>query len=162
MTFTRPNPANLRIENISELYLEMLRTATTFTEDSCPEIRERFLPSPGSDDPDLAEDWALHVQPGLSDTFLSARETLAADLEKAVPQGEHHTLTIPISHADAWINALNQARLALAIIHEFTEKELAVPPPPVMKTAEHFARLQMDFFAVLQEWILWEQEAPKG
>jgi hypothetical protein len=118
---------------------------------------EARLYPPPSQDPDLEElvsDWNAHVQPGLQELFQSTRDVVAADLRQLDRGEEFPTLVIPLKHADAWLNALNQARLVLACEHGFEEAELSRPPRMPPSSPRDVARFQMDFYALLQEALL--------
>ena len=67
----------------------------------------------------------------MQETFLSAYESVAADLRSAQrnPDGSLQ-FTIPRNHIDLWLSAMNQARLALAEINQFTNDDLSRPRPP--------------------------------
>lgn len=157
MKFFRPVPSQLRIEGVPALFLEMLRAIPQWNEFTGEAAAARLFPPPAEEDlPELIEDWQAHVRPGLQETFLSARQIVAADLAKIRERGRLASLDFPFDHADAWLNALNQARLSLAAIHGLSEEELARPLDPVIRTPQEAARLQMDFYAALQDWILGE------
>ena len=103
-------------------------------------------PSPGSTNPEgkaeaearlftqpstkkeICAEWKSYVEPELRRIFRSATETVAADLaqlngnEKSL---RNRTLRIPLEHADAWLNTLNQARLVIAAKNKFTDEELS-------------------------------------
>jgi hypothetical protein len=66
----------------------------------------------------------------MQDTFLAACESVAADLRSAQrnPDGSLQ-FTIPRNHIDLWLSAMNQARLTLAEIHQFTNDDLSRPRP---------------------------------
>ena len=66
-------------------------------------------------------------EPELRRLFQSATETVAADLQQLNGNEKpfaNCTLRIPTEHADAWLNALNQARLVIAAKNNFNEGEL--------------------------------------
>ena len=92
---------------------------------------ERFFPSPSLDpgEEGLRDDWKAHVHPELHHLFQSARQVVAADLRGLQEEDELFAMEFPIGHADAWLSALNQARLALATRHGFGEKELSSEAP---------------------------------
>ena len=55
-------------------------------------------------------------------------ETVAADLQQLCGNEKafaNRNLFIPAKHADAWLNALNQARLIIAARNNFTDGELS-------------------------------------
>lgn len=121
-----------------------------------PLVEARLFPHPSEDsgETELLDDWKSLIEPDLHDNFLAARESVAADLRGAVnnPDGTKQ-FTIPRSHIDFWLSALNQARLALAEIHQFTDADLSRPPFDLDDDRE-FALMRMGIYGSLQEWIV--------
>lgn len=116
----------------------------------------RLFPAPtGGADPEADEEWREFVEPGLRQLFEEARETIAHDLGD-LPKGEPpagYAVRIPPSHLEAWLNGLNQARLALAERHGLTEREFnehRVPPDP----GRRLALAQCEFYGMLQELFI--------
>ena len=58
-----------------------------------------------------------------------------------------------MKHLEAWIHALNQARLALAARHDFSERELE-REIPAEGDDRAFALFQIHFYGLLQEFFL--------
>lgn len=103
-----------------------------------PAARARLFSSPTAAEAEegLREDWRELVEPELAHLFITAQETVAADLRALPPlatlgleggpadylpgTGE---LRIPRRHFDAWLSTLNQARLVLAARHGIGEQE---------------------------------------
>ncbi|MEX1118405.1 MAG: DUF2017 family protein [Terrimicrobiaceae bacterium] len=154
MTFFRTSEGTLAIREIPEPFLEMLKAIPLWNESSGPEAEARIFPPPSINDDGLVNDWKAFVQPELYDQFMDSRNTVQADLGAITGDPGNFALDIPIRHAPAWLNALNQARLAIAATYDFTDKELSKPAPAKLTTARQIARLEMDFFAAIQEWIL--------
>lgn len=123
--------------------------------------RNRLFPRPIADPADpLARDWTDHVAPELRRLFRSATATVEEDLRGLEPQPDRHSarrpvyrLRFPSSHAEAWLNALNQARIVIAerIGFEAGDRDQAAQPPDPGRA---LALVQMDFYALLQEWLL--------
>ena len=90
---------------------------------------QRIFSAPAADPKEkkLCEEWKSYVEPELRRLFQSSIETVTSDLvqlngnEKSL---RNCTLRIPLDHADAWLNALNQARLVIAAKYDFSESEL--------------------------------------
>lgn len=156
MNISRPNPRELRLEDIPEFLVGLLVHLPLVGASSDEGAEARLYPPP-SRDPDMEElvsDWNAHVQPGLQELFQSSRDVVSADLRQLERGGENPTLVIPLKHADAWLNALNQARLVLACEQGFEEAELSRPPKMPPSSPRDVARFQMDFYALLQEALL--------
>lgn len=121
------------------------------------EVEERLYPSPSLEPSErgLCEDWKAYVQPELHELFQSARQVVEADL-RGLKEGENDffSLEFPFKHAESWLNALNQARLALAEAHAFTEAELSQREPSHIADERDLARIQMEFYGYLQHWLV--------
>ena len=68
------------------------------------------------------------------------------------------TLRIPQEHSEAWLNALNQARLAIAAKYDFTEAELCDHYRSPIGSRRDLSLFQVNFYGFLQEFILREME----
>ncbi len=154
MIFARISKTSLAIREIPEPFLEMLRSAPQWNETSGDDAESRLFPSPSEEDSSLADDWKAFVQPGLYELFMDARQVVQADLATIKTTKKLSSLEIPIRHAPAWLNVLNQARLSIAATHRFTEEDLSKSPTTFPESPRDLARLQMDFFAAIQEWIV--------
>jgi hypothetical protein len=121
-----------------------------------PLVESRLFPQPSEDseEDDLLDDWKSLIEPELHDSFLAARESVAADLRGAGfnPDGSRH-FVIPRSHIDSWLSALTQARLALAEIHQFTDNDLSRSPGDLDDPSE-LALMRMSIYGSLQEWLV--------
>ncbi|HEX8679971.1 MAG TPA: DUF2017 family protein, partial [Chthoniobacterales bacterium] len=91
--------------------------------------------------------------------FRSSTETVAADLRPLNGSAKpfaNCTLRIPVKHADAWLNALNQARLVIASKYDFTEAELSDHYRSPIGSRRDLSLFQVNFYGFLQEFILQE------
>ncbi len=120
----------------------------------------RFYPSPTEDESleHMQADWKAFVEPGLQEHFRSARDVVAADLKSLKPKGEEFELSIPLAHAEAWINALNQARMALGADLDFDEKLLASGEPPDLSSAHGLAAFRINLYAFMQQCLIEQVE----
>ena len=66
----------------------------------------------------------------------------------------NHTLRIPLEHGDAWLNALNQARLALHARYSFTDSELCDHERSPVASRRDLSLFQVNFYGFIQEFIL--------
>jgi len=71
----------------------------------------------------------------------------------------NRTLRIPFEHADAWLNALNQARLVIAAKQEFTDAELNDHDRSPIGSRRDLSLFQVNFYGFLQEFILREMQS---
>ncbi len=114
----------------------------------------RLYPDPvrGADHAEFRRDWKEHVRPELERLFASSRDIVARDLSALVGAGTK--LVIPSGHLEAWLNALNQARLVIVEESNFSEADLDHREPPDLATQRGMALLKMHFYAHLQELLV--------
>jgi hypothetical protein len=105
-----------------------------------------------SSDTQFLTDWAEYVRPELRHLFLSSRNTVKEDLEK-LSDGPSRLgqLVVPRAHGDAWLNALNQARLILATKFNFSDRELSMHEAPKWFSRRDLVLQQINFYAEIQE-----------
>ena len=143
-------------DHVEDSFYQILCSIREPAESGDPSVESRLFPQPTNDDEesDLLDDWKSLIEPDLHDSFLAARESVAADLRSAQknPDGSLH-FTIPRPHIDNWLSALNQSRLALAEIHQFTDAELGRAPGDLDDPRE-LALMRMGIYGSLQEWLV--------
>lgn len=143
-------------DHVQESFYQMLCSVREPVESGDPLVESRLFPQPSedADEENLLDDWKSLVEPDLHDSFLAARESVAADLRSAQKNhdGSIH-FTIPRSHIDSWLSTLNQSRLALAEIHQFTDADLSRSPGDLDDPRE-FALMRMGIYGSLQEWLV--------
>jgi hypothetical protein len=125
--------------------------------------RARLFSSPtGGAEPEFDEDWRAWVEPDLHEHFQSSLSLVESDLAELPAEAteEPAELQIPVEHLDSWINALNQARLALAARHEITERDME--SELLLGDARGFALFQVEFYGSLQFCFIRELEKEKG
>ena len=108
---------------------------------------------------EICAEWKLYVEPELRRLFRSATEIVAADL--AALNGNtksfaNCTLRVPTKNAEAWLSALNQARLVIASKFAFTEEELSDHYRSPIGSRRDLSLFQVNFYGFLQEFILRE------
>ena len=114
----------------------------------------------GGAEPGLDEEWKEHVLPELRTLFASAVEIVRMDLVGSwLGPGTDAAVRVPVHHVEAWLIALNQARLALAARYDLTEKAMTQRPPEDLQPRT-LARLFVDFFGGLQQLLLEAGEDP--
>lgn len=149
----------LQISNLDPFLAELLRQIPLSTNsEGAPEAEARLFTKPSAEK-EICSEWKSYVEPELRRLFRSASETVAADLaqlngnEKSL---RNRTLRIPLEHADAWLNALNQARLTIAAKNKFTEDELNDHDRSPIGSRRDLSLFQINFYGFLQEFILRE------
>jgi len=151
----------LQISELDPFLAELLRQipASTSTE-SAPTAEGRLFSEPTKTaENDFCAEWKLYVQPELRRLFQSATATVAADLEQLSGNEKtfsNRTLFIPAAHADAWLNALNQARLVISAKNDFSEGELGDNYRSPIGSRRDLSLFQVNFYGFLQEFILRE------
>lgn len=134
--------------------------------------RDRLFSAPaGAGEQEIRDDWREYVEPELRDLFRSAREIVEHDLaglpavradwtgdieafEETAFTPTEHEVAIPRQHADAWLSALNQARLVIAAKRDFDESDMDedLPLPPF--DDRQFDLFQIHFYDYLQQLLL--------
>jgi hypothetical protein len=118
----------IRISGIPPLLALMLRELPEILElrDS-PDAEARLFPNPTAKDDTVNREWHQVAAPELRHLFVSAGETVARDLTAVTPDEtapEHYQVTFPVEHVNAWMSALNQARLILAAVHKIRDQDM--------------------------------------
>jgi hypothetical protein len=155
------NNGTLTIEEIDPFLAELLRQIPSSADPEGNLVAERRLYSAPAapNEKEFCDEWKLYVEPELRRIFQSATELVESDLrqlgenEKAFANAR---LRIPMEHADAWLNALNQARLALVAKYDFTETELSDHYRSPIGSRRDLSLFQVNFYGFLQEFILRE------
>jgi Domain of unknown function (DUF2017) len=157
----------IEISDVDPFLAELLRQipASTNSDDS-PAAQQRLFSAPAdASEKEVCQEWKIYVEPELRRLFQSAIETVAADLEQLNGKEKsvrNCTLRIPTLHADAWLNGLNQARLAIAARCNFTEGELGDQYRSPIGSRRDLSLFQVNFYGFLQEFILREMNESGG
>jgi len=164
MEICRQNEA-LEIRELDPFLAELLRQIPESAQPKdSPAAQERlFSPPTMPEEKVLCAEWKLYVVPELRRLFQSATETVRQDLQQLHCTNKpfaNCTLRIPMAHADAWLNALNQARLAIAATYQFSDHELCDYRSP-LGSRRDLSLFQVNFYGFLQEFILREMEEGK-
>jgi hypothetical protein len=151
------NDGALVLEEIPSFLFQFLGEIPGRASSNDPRVEARFFPDPASDQ-ELIEDWKSFVQPELLEFFQSARETVKADLRGASENDGVFSMSIPKTHGDAWLSALNQARLAMTEEFGFDEKDMAAEVAPTPEDPRAMALFQVGFYGFLQECLVRMQD----
>ncbi len=123
---------------------------------------QRLFPRP-TERPDrrLEADWKMYVEPDLQEAFKSATDLVEADLASMSEEQEYggRSVCIPIKNLWTWVNALNQARLALAARYSIGEADMYELPE--ISDGKGVAIFQIGFYGTLQECFLQVLEEAK-
>lgn len=159
---------SLEITEIDPFLAELLRQIPTSTNpESIPAAEERlFSPPADPAEKEFRAEWRLYVEPELRRIFQSATEVVTDDLRQLEQEEKpfaNVSLRIPHEHADAWLNTLNQARLAIAAKYDFTEAELSDHYRSPIGSRRDLSLFQVNFYGFIQEFILREIDcSPPG
>ena len=128
---------DLRVQPVDEKHIRIsgLTPVLTAMLHELPEIlelrdssaaRDRLFPNP-TDDDRVNKDWRQTTGPELRHLFASAGEIVTRDLitmNAETDPAKSDEITFPIEHVNAWMSAINQARLILAEVHNIDEAEM--------------------------------------
>jgi hypothetical protein len=150
---------DVEISDLDPFLAELLRQIPASADPGgVPAAEQRLFMAPADPhEKELCQEWKLYVEPELRRLFLSATETVAEDLNQLCGQEKSfapQTLRIPAEHMDAWLNALNQARLALAAKHSFSDGELCDHNRSPVGSRRDLSLFQVNFYGFIQEFIL--------
>lgn len=158
MRIVRTDSKTVSVGPLDLLYCEFLHQIRSGADPGNNDVaRERLFPSPtNGQDPELDKDWLEYVEPELADWFESSLQVVERDLRgfpSGTPTDLGYTLKIPIDHIDAWIHALNQARITLGAKYNFTETDMN-GEIPIEGQERSFALFQEHFYGVLIECFI--------
>jgi hypothetical protein len=157
MYIRRLKESSIELVDIEPIEADLLRQIPIVCEsggDSQSEARLFSNPADAGEG-QILNDWVEYVQPELRHLFLSAKNTVKEDLEKITNfPGRLGRLVVPRGHSDAWLNALNQARLILATKFNFTDRELSLHEAPKWFSRRESVLRQINFYAEIQERII--------
>jgi Domain of unknown function (DUF2017) len=151
----------IEISELDPFLAELLRQipASANPEGASAAEERIFSPPSNGTDSELRAEWKMYVEPELRRLFQTATQTVASDLEQLNGNEKNlanRTLRIPVKHADAWLSALNQARLVIATKNNFTETELNDHCHSPIGSRRDLSLFQVNFYGFLQEFILRE------
>jgi hypothetical protein len=153
----------IEISELDPFLAELLRQIPTSADPGGVRAAEQRLFSPPSNgkEAEFCAEWKTYVEPELRRLFETATQTVATDLEQLNGNEKslaNRILRIPSKHADAWLSALNQARLVISAKNNFTENELNDHFRSPIGSRRDLSLFQVNFYGFLQEFILRELE----
>src|SRR3954468_235475 len=156
MTLWRAKDGAIVIAEIDENIATLLHMIGPSADaDGNSDVTDRLYSSPtGGREPEFEEDWREYVTSDLEERFRTAQDTVQQDLAKLAIDAESGVgeVRIPAAHLEQWMNALNQARLAIAARHHFTEHEMEHGPAP--GDPRYFPRFQLHVYGLLLEYLV--------
>jgi hypothetical protein len=162
MEFRRQNDC-LEISELDPFLAELLRQIPeSANTEGAASAQQRIFSSPApASEREICAEWKIYVEPELRRLFETATETVVADLQQlngSTKPFANCTLRIPEAHAEAWLNALNQARLVIAAKYNFTDGELCDHYRSPIGSRRDLGLFQVNFYGFLQEFILQEMK----
>ena len=157
---TRREDGTVAVTGLFPLHVAALTEIPTLIDKPEGDARRRLFPEP-SDDAKQREDWDRLVRPELFALLASAREIVMRDLEglkraKPLAGVPRWRIAIPAPHVNAWISALNAARLALGAEYGVsTEQDLR----PDLEEKDGKIELDERTFAVVKINVLADLQA---
>ncbi len=149
----------IELSEVDPFLAELLRQVPESTDASGSEAAEQRIYSKPANEKEMCAEWKLYVEPELRRLFQSASETVAADLRQLNGSDKpfrNCKLRIPLAHAEAWLNTLNQARLVIAAKYNFSDAELCEHYRSPIGSRRDLALFQVNFYGFLQEYLLRE------
>ena len=157
----------LEISELDPFLAELLRQIpASACPESVPAAENRLFSQPiDPAEKNICSEWKLYVEPELRRLFQTATETVAEDLKQLSGDEKpfaNRVLFIPAKNADAWLNALNQARLVIAAKNDFSDGELGDNYRSPIGSRRDLSLFQVNFYGFLQEFILRELIDSRG
>ena len=119
---------HIRISGIEPFLANCLEgVADVLEKRDSPQVRERLFPDPTPANVKMNEDWQKLISPDLRHLFVSAGDIVTRDLtglSEDPRETGSYLVTFPTEHLNAWMSALNEARLILGELFHITEKDL--------------------------------------
>lgn len=122
-------------------------------------VRQRLLPET-CDDPEEEQQWRQHAVPELERLFASRAQLVRTDLAglRPMPKSQNQLLLIPFAHSNAWLAALNAARLALFVLNELTAESMEPDAFATVTHKQQEALLRIHLLAEVQSVLLGDLE----
>lgn len=158
----RTRNGHIEISELDPFLAELLLQIPTSADPSGVSAAEqRIFSSPTRrNESEICSEWKMYVEPELRRLFQTATQTVAQDLQQLNGNDKklfaNRTLRIPSKHTDAWLSALNQARLVIAAKNNFVENELNDHCRSPIGSRRDLSLFQVNFYGFLQEFILRE------
>ncbi|HEV7867689.1 MAG TPA: DUF2017 family protein [Chthoniobacteraceae bacterium] len=157
MTLNRIDENTIALEEVDPFCADLLEQIVPNADPGDdPAARNRIYSSPTHGaDPEADDEWKEYVEPELRILFRDALEVVRSDLENLSPPEPAlvRHLHLPLDHLEAWIHALNQARLVLSTRFQFGEHEME-RLVPTGANDRSLALLRVHLYGALQEYFL--------
>lgn len=167
----REKSGGVALTGLEPFIVQLLREIPETGADRDPAVVARLHPAAaeGELQAEVEPDWEEYVRPEMRTLFADARHIVQRDLTKmkaeiVAPADEPveptFRLAIPSKHFDAWLSALNQARLAIGARYHFTEQDMNDRPRFPIASERDYRLFQIDLYGYVQEMILRRLSGP--
>ena len=145
--------------DLTTVVVETLKGVPMLIESSDDRVRERLIPDTYAEEDDEAH-WREHAVPELERLFLSRAQLVQRDLDGIRPLSgsSNSVLLIPDEHVNAWLAALNAARLALYVLNDMTAEHFEVDGFGKASVKQREALLRIEMLAEIQSVMLGEHD----
>lgn len=145
--------------DLSPASVETLKGVPMLIESADARVRGRLLPETCADS-EAEEHWRRHAAPELERLFLSRAQLVRRDLVglRKMPTPPNQLLLIPDAHANAWLAALNAARLALYVLNDLTAEAMEPEGFVTASPKQQEALLRIHLLAEIQSVLLGDFE----
>ncbi|MEC7725030.1 MAG: DUF2017 family protein [Planctomycetota bacterium] len=139
--------------------MRTLRGVPMLIESSDDRVRRRLLPETCHEEEDEAH-WREHAVPELERLFLSRAHLVQRDLDKlrSLPDTDGQVLLISHEHVNAWLAALNAARLALYELNDLTAAHMETEGFSGASAKQQEAIIRISLLAEIQAVLLGDFE----
>ena len=143
--------------------VDTLRGVPMLIESTDDRVRARLLPETCVDHEDEAH-WQEHAVPELERLFMSRATLVRRDLEKLrkLPDSDLCVLLVTHEHTNAWLAALNAARLALYVLNDLTAEHMETEGFSGATQKQQEAIIRISLLAEIQAVLLGEFEVDDG
>ena len=143
--------------------VQTLRGVPMLLESKDERVRARLLPETYNEHDD-EEHWREHAVPELERLFLSRTTLVQRDLDKLrkLPDSENYVLLVVDEHVNAWLAALNAARLALYVLNDLTAEHMETEGFSGADQKQQEAIIRISLLAEFQAVLLGEFPVDEG
>jgi len=145
--------------DLSPASVDTLKGVPMLIESTDLRVRDRLVPETCDDD-EAEEHWRRHAVPELERLFASRAQLVRRDLAglRPMPKSQNQLLLIPDKHQNAWLAALNAARLALYHLNDLTAAAMEPEGFAAATGKQQEALLRIHLLAEMQSVLLGDFE----
>ena len=143
--------------------VDTLKGVPMLLESTDERVRGRLLPETCTETDD-EEQWQRHAVPELERLFASRAQVVRRDLAglRKLAKSDTQLLLVPNGHVNAWLAALNAARLALFVLNDLTAAHMEDDGFVGAAPKQQEAILRIHLLAEVQSVLLGDFELDSG